>query len=173
MMKTRNAYLPEDRALAILHRLSPVDRLITRLLIETGFRLDDVMHLRTWQLMGDELSLRERKTGKERTARIPSGLAADLRAYASKRHRLSFAFPALRRGGRKKMHRTTYWRHFEAVVHDLGWTDCGYDPHSLRKLYAVRKLAETGSLYAVQRDLGHSNIAVTALYALSDRLGAD
>lgn len=171
-METRNAYLPEDRAVAILRKLAPVDQLITRLLIETGFRLDDIMHLRTWQLTGDTISLRERKTGHQRTVTIPSGLAADLRAYASKRHGLSFAFPALRRGGRRKMHRSTYWRHFVGAVKALGWSDCGYDPHSLRKLYAVRKLAETGSLYAVQRDLGHRSIAVTALYALSDRFGA-
>ena len=67
------------------------------------------------------------------------------------------------------MHRTTYWRHFEAACRAHGWGDCGYTPHSLRKLYAVRKLAETRSLVAVQRDLGHTSPAVTALYALSDR----
>ena len=129
------------------------------------------MHLRTWQLMGEEISLRERKTGNHRTVALPSGLAADLRAYAMKRHKLSFAFPALRRGGRKKMHRTTYWRHFVQACKELGWQDCGYDPHSLRKLYAVRQLAKTGSLYAVQKDLGHAHIGVTAIYALSDRFG--
>ena len=69
------------------------------------------------------------------------------------------------------MHRTTYWRHFVQACKELGWQDCGYDPHSLRKLYAVRQLAKTGSLYAVQKDLGHAHIGVTAIYALSDRFG--
>lgn len=166
---TKNAYIPEDRAKAVLDKLGGVDRLITLLLIETGFRLDDVMHLRTYQLMGDVLSLRERKTGKDRSVPLSSELAEKLRAYAVNRHRLSFAFPALRKGGRKKMHRCTYWRHFCAAVKQLGWQDCGYNPHSLRKIYAVRRLAETRSIYAVQKDLNHSNIAVTAIYALSDR----
>lgn len=153
-----------------MRRLPPADRLITQLLIETGYRLDDIMHVRTYQLTGETLSLRERKTGKTRSVAIPSGLAGALGAYVAKRHRLSYAFPSLRRGGRRKMHRTTYWRHFCAAADALGWSECGYNPHSLRKLYAVRRLAETRSIYAVQQDLGHDNIATTALYALSDRL---
>ena len=46
----------------------------------------------------------------------------------------------------------------------------GYSPHSLRKVYAVRALAKTGDLLAVQSDLNHSHLSTTMLYALSDRL---
>ena len=165
-----NNYIPEERALVILRSLGYVDRIITLLLIETGFRLDDVMHLRLWQLTADTLSVRERKTGHVRSVVVPSVLADKLRVYAAGRHRLAYAFPCLRRAGKNKMHRTTYWRHFVAACERHGWGDCGYTPHSLRKLYAVRKLAETRSLKAVQDDLGHTSPAVTALYALSDRL---
>nr|CRY94594.1 hypothetical protein [uncultured prokaryote] len=166
----RNAYISPDQLDVVMMRLGRTDRLITRLLAATGYRLDDVMHMRTYQLAGDCVSLRERKTGHNRSVSLPSELADDLRAYAASRHRLSYAFPALRRGGAHKMHRTTYWRHFCAAVAACGYGGCGITPHSIRKLYAVRRLAETRSLEAVRQDLGHTSVAVTALYALSDRI---
>lgn len=149
-----------------------VDRLITDILIETGFRLDDVMHMRKCNLSGCSVHLRERKTGHDRSADLTTETAGKIRAYAEKRHTLSYLFPA-RRYGRKlkrKQHRTTYWRHFDAACKAAGYADCGYSPHSLRKCYAVDLLRRTGSLTAVQEALGHTTIGTTAIYALSDRL---
>ena len=167
----RNRHIPEDDLREIAAQLRGVDHLITALLIGTGFRLDDVMHLRCWQLGRDAISIRERKTGHARAVTIPADLSDLLRAYIAGRHPFRYAFPALRRGGAGKMHRTTYWRHFKAAARRLGMGDRGYTPHSLRKGYAVKALSRTGSLKAVQDDLGHTSPMVTALYALSDRLG--
>lgn len=164
-----NAYISPEQLSAVMQRLSPIDRLITRVLSETGYRVDDVMHMRVYQMRGDKLTLHERKTGHDRAVTMPPDLAEDMHAYLHGRNRLAYAWPALKRRRTRKMHRTTYWRHFVAAVTACGYGGCGITPHSLRKLYAVRRLLETRSLEAVRQDLGHSSIAVTALYALSDK----
>lgn len=165
-----NAYIAPEQLAVVMHHLRPIDRLISRLLSATGYRLDDVMHMRVYSVRGDQITLHERKTGHVRTVTMPPDLAEDMRAYLHGRNSLSYAWPTLRRRRTRKMHRTTYWRHFVAAVDAAGYGGLGITPHSLRKLYAVRRLAETRSLEAVQHDLGHTSIAVTALYALSDRL---
>lgn len=165
-----NRYIPEEHLRKICGRLRGVDRIITEVLLATGFRLDDIMHLRTWELRRETLTIRERKTGHVRSVRIPEEVRERLAVHLRKRNPFRYAFPALRSGGKAKMHRTTYWRHFMAAVKACGLRDEGYSPHSLRKVYAVRRFAETGSLSKVQADLGHTKPEVTMIYAFSDRL---
>ena len=165
-----NAWIPPERLQAIRSHMHGRDAIITDILLETGFRIDDIMHMRKCNLSGRSVRLREKKTGHDRSAILSPETAARIAEYAAKRHTLAYLFPALRRAKRKKQHRTTYWRHFEEACKRSGYGDCGYTPHSLRKVYAVRMFRETGSLTAVQKDLGHTNISTTAIYALSDRL---
>lgn len=152
---------------AITRQLSARDRVLSHILAGTGYRLDDVMHTRVWQWLRPEIELRERKTGKLRRVQIPAQLQRELHKHFRKRNSLRFAFPALRTGGRKKMHRTTYWRHFVAAAKAAGLK--GRTPHGLRKLYAVELYRRCGELSAVQADLNHSRPEVTLIYALADR----
>lgn len=140
---------------------------MTAILADTGFRLDDVMHTRVWQWLGDEITVRERKTGKKRSVSIPEQLRKQLRGHFRGRKSLRYAFPALRAGGRGKMHRTTYWRHFVAAAKAAGLE--GRTPHGLRKLYAVELFRRCGDLSAVQADLNHSKPEVTLIYAFADK----
>lgn len=165
-----NTWIPPQRLAEIREMMNSRDQLITDVLVETGFRLDDIMHIRKSSLSGCSVHLREMKTGRYRTANLSPETARRLTEYAAKRHTLSYLFPALRRAKRKKQHRSTYWRHFVRAAKDAGYAGCGYTPHSLRKVYAVALLQRSGSLAAVQKDLGHTNISTTAIYALSDRL---
>lgn len=163
----RSAYIPEEHLCQILARLNSRDAYLARLLLATGFRLDDVMHLRSWQLDREVIELRERKTGKIRRAPLPP----DLRREVGKGRgaALAFAFPSLHADARK-MHRTTFYRHFAEAARAAGYAGRGYSPHSLRKCYAVALLKASGSLQSVSADLGHSHIATTVLYAFSDVL---
>lgn len=128
------------------------------------------MNIRIWQAGSRNIELQERKTGKRRCVPISAELAAKIRTYAGNRHRFSFLFPALRRYGAKKMHRTTYWRHFMAAVRAAECGGRGYTPHSLRKVYAVRLFEKCGNLMQVQADLNHTHLSTTMLYALADRI---
>lgn len=165
----KSKFIPDTHYTKILSLLDPLDRELTELLDETGFRLDDLMHLRKWQLCQPELTVMEKKTGKIRTVSISISHNTYWKERSKNSSVLSYAFPALRAGGCKKMHRTTYWRHFSRAVTLAGLSGRGYSPHSMRKRYAVRLFRKRG-LKAVQEDLGHTYESTTMLYALSDML---
>lgn len=166
-------WIPPDRYRTIRAEMGARDRLIADVLYATGYRLDDIMWARVWQLRAPALTLTERKTGKRRTVQLPDELHTRLCDALRSRAALSYAWPCLRRSGRRKQHRSTFWRHFCAAVVAAGYEGCGYTPHSLRKCYAVDALRRTHSLAAVQADLGHAYIGTTAIYALSAVVGRD
>lgn len=132
------------------------------------------MHTRVWQWRGDRIELIERKTGKRRVVPLACDAQEQLKAAFAGEHPLRYAFPALRRvsGGKGKMHRSTYWRHFVSAVKRAGFGGRGITPHSLRKLYAVERLRECGSLAEVMRDLNHSKAEITMIYAFADQISA-
>lgn len=175
-----NAYIPPGALQAIRARLSEQDRAIVDLLAGTGYRLDDILYSRVYHWSGDSVSLRERKTGNIRTVRITpetrSAIAIINRTNKPigqpHRPRLSYFLPTTRinppTGCRAKRHRSTIHAHFARAVQEAGYAGCGYTVHSLRKVYAHRLYERTGSLLAVQRDLGHKHLATTLLYALGD-----
>lgn len=165
-----NSYIPDGALYDILSRLTATDRDIADILLDSGFRLDDVMHLRVYQIRSPFLTLIERKTGHIRTVKLTDDLHCRLVEKNVNKHSFSYVFSSLRRGKgcRAKEHRTTFWRHFRQACKNAGYDRDDYNPHSLRKVYAVRLYKRTGSLEAVRVNLGHTNIAVTMLYALSD-----
>lgn len=155
-----------------MKRLGRRDKIITAILDATGFRLDDILRARVWELRAQTITLREQKTGKTRAVTISPALYSRLATYFAGRPSLRAAFPTLCRRKRHREHRTTYWRHFVAAAAAAGLPR-SYTPHGLRKRYAVRLFRLTGDLAAVQRDLGHAYIGTTAIYALSAGLSGD
>ena len=155
----KNKYIPPDDLLKIRSKLSQEDKQIFDLLVETGYRVDDVLRVRNYQLRKNELKLRERKTGNLRTVPIKGD-------YKVSGGNLEYVFKSRRNraGDKRKLHRTTFWRHFEAAVKATGLTGKGYTVHILRKVYAVELYKRTGDVLRVQKDLGHKNIATTCLY---------
>ena len=175
-----NAFIPPGPLAAIRARLPPEDRAIVDVLTGTGYRVDDLLYSRVWQWRGDTVTLRERKTGNTRTvpvtAPVRAALAvinrAALRPGQAERPRLAYLIGSTRQRApvrcRRKRHRTTIFRHFARAVREAGYAGCGYTVHSLRKVYAHSLYERTGSLLAVQRDLGHKSLSTTLLYALGD-----
>lgn len=175
-----NSYIPPGALLAIRARLSEQDRAIVDLLAGTGYRLDDILYSRVYNWAGATVTLRERKTGNKRTVTITSELRqaiATINRYntpsgQTRRPRLAYFLQTTRinapAGCRHKRHRSTIHSHFQRAVREAGYAGCGYTVHSLRKVYAHNRYKETGSLLAVQRDLGHKHLATTLLYALGD-----
>ncbi len=151
---------------------------------ETGFRIGDLLKIRQWQVPksgsnnpDSNLVLTEAKTGKKRSVKLTARAVMAMRWALNncpERHPLKYLFPArLRSGavalqserrGKGHLHRSTAHRHFTAAVKRAGLSGKGYTVHSLRKIYAARIYAETGSALEVQRDLGHANLSTTLLY---------
>ncbi len=156
---------------AVRSYLNGRDKLIFDLLLETGFRLDDILMLRTWQIGKPEITLYEHKTGKRRTKSVSPKLQSALLHSKKQKHKHNFSFffssyhvDALRQS------RTTFYRHFEKAVHKAKLDGMGFTAHSLRKCYAVSLIKAGFSLESVRDDLNHTSKQTTLIYAYSDLL---
>ena len=165
-----NRYIPSEHLAEILEHLSGDDHLIVDLLLWTGYRCDDVVHLRGRNLRGNRLTVREQKTGNLRSVDLSPELADRLRAKVHHPNAYLWRCRQPRPGRRRKMHRTTLYRHWMEAVKSAGMEGHGYTLHSLRKVYAVDALRRLGTVDAVQTDLAHKSKSTTLLYALSDVL---
>lgn len=166
----QSQYIPNKDLEHIKSFLPDADKALVDILILTGYRVDDMLNSRDWQWSGDSISIEERKTGRVRTVVITDQLKNAVERFRElrrgKRSSLSFFVPTrgYRVGEKRKLHRTTLYRHFQQAVEKAGLSGRGYSIHSLRKVYAVNLLRRTGSLEAVQADLGHKYITTTFIY---------
>lgn len=160
-------WAPNDKIKHVLAALTPANQLACEISLATGLRIGDVLAIRSEQLRksGGRFTIREEKTGKSRTVRLPAALL-DRALKAAGRYWLF--------EGRcdVKQHRTR-----QAVYKDLKRAARAFrlskhvSPHSLRKIYAVEQYKKSGcNLKKVQQLLNHSDEAVTMIYALADRL---
>ena len=144
--------------------LMPQNALVLRVALETGLRIGDVLAIRSDQITRQRFTVREQKTGKSRRVYLSRPLWDALRRSAGR----FYVFE-----GRCDPHKH---RTRQAVFNDLKRAAKAFrlpqnvSPHSLRKLYAVTLLEETGDIELVQRALNHDRIQTTLIYALSDRL---
>lgn len=138
---------------------------------ETGFRIGDLCKAKwsDYDLTERTLTLREEKTGKQRTVTVPPRLEV---ALGSQRKRQSmfevFMFPG------KPYHpvsRSTVWRWVVRTWEFLHKDDKRtISPHSFRKMYAVEQRKDGKELWEIQLDLNHERIDTTIKYAFADLL---
>lgn len=166
----RTDYIQTDTVGVLLWALQPCDKLICELMLETGWRVDDVLNLRTDEIQvalnkkRTCLSIIEQKTGKKSTKYIRREMLRACYEQAG----MIYVFE----------HRDDFRRHRtrQAVFSDIKRVAKRFGiktnlaPHSLRKNYAVYVYNKTGDLEKVQQALNHDNKMVTLIYALSDQL---
>lgn len=166
----QNRYIPPEDFDRIIRRVRSDYRPLYILAAETGFRIDDILKLRQFQAKQDVLTLKEEKTGKNRTVLLSDRAKEAMRQQlrnCGKLQSFRYLFPArTQKQGQKrqKLHRSTAHRQFTQAVKRAGFADRGYTVHSLRKIYAHDLYAKTGSALAVQRDLNHDRLSTTLLY---------
>ena len=155
-------YLLDKEIERVLSALMPQNRLIMRLVLHNGMRISDALELRTEQLAPSGWYT-EKKTGKRRRFGIEKNLLRDIKAQAGE----DWAFPGLKAG----THKTR-----QAVWHDVKRAAKAFRlaqnvaPHSFRKSYAVKLMHKYGDIERVKKNLNHSSVSVTAIYAISDLL---
>lgn len=144
--------------------LTPANRLVCQVCVDTGLRVGDVVALHTEQL-GPQFWITESKTKKRRRVNLRARLLAELRAQAG----AVWVFEGCRDPSK---HRTR-----QAVWYDVKRAAKAFrlpqnvGPHSLRKVYAVEKLSQVkGDLKRLQRAMNHSDQATTLVYAMSLQL---
>jgi site-specific recombinase XerD len=169
-LNIRTDYVNTDTVSVLLYALTEENRLACELALQTGWRISDILAIKSEQLAALSnrkrklLRIVEQKTGKLSSKAIPVDLYNRLCAVAG----TIYVFEG--RDDYRK-HRTR-----QAVYSDLKRAAKRFNikinlaPHSLRKNYA-RYLYDSGkSLEEVQHDLNHTDISTTLIYVLADEL---
>ena len=148
----------------VLALLTPPNRLVARVMLKTGLRISDVLKFRK-ENVSRVMRIREQKTNKPRTVRLPAELVEELRGDGNP----GWCFPGWRDPNKHRT-RQAVWSDFcrAAKMLRLGQVS----PHSCRKTFSVEYFRKHG-LEKTQKILNHENAEVTLLYALSDVLSAD
>lgn len=164
----------------------PGNSLAVRVQLHTGLRISDVLRLQF--PLRRQMWLTEGKTGKRKHIGLPQQLidaiAADAAQYIPRHMRRYiweepsrgvtplWAFPSPR-DWRKHRIRQTVWKDIKRAAKACRLPQ-NVGTHSARKVYAVGALRRAGGdLEAVQRLLNHSDIGITLIYAMADKMLAD
>lgn len=134
--------------------------LALRTCLETGWRVDDVLHLKTADLRGRTLSCVAMKTGKPDSKVISADLAKRLKQIANNGRLFDGRF------GDKPRTRQAVWRDVKKAAKRLK-LDGNIAPHSARKTYAVEDFKDNG-LATTMKDLQHDRVSTTLIYAFAD-----
>lgn len=158
----RSEWVPKGEMEHILASLMPENRLACEISLFTGLRINDVLSLTTEKVRKQRFTIREEKTGKTRTVRLPKELVD--RALACSGQHYVFEH---RLNGRQHRTRQAVYKDLKRASSLFG-VKAQVSPHSLRKIFAVNEFEENGDLVRVRKLLNHSNEAVTMLYAMAN-----
>ena len=147
-----------------LYRVMQRDNVLAiRLSLETGLRIDDVLRLK-WENFkkSTQFTYFAKKTGKKGVKKLSKQLKNEI--FGRDTQGSEYLFPGRKRGTHRT--RQAVWKDIKKAA-DLMGVPLNVSPHSARKTYAVELRKEEG-LPAVQRELQHSDMNTTMLYAFSD-----
>lgn len=157
-------YLMRREMEHVLAALTPDNRLVCRVCVETGLRVSDVLAFRRDQIK-PQFWITEQKTGKRRRVNLSLPLLRELQANAGE----VWVFPH-RTDQRKHRTRQAVWSDVKRAARAFRFRQ-NVGVHSLRKLYAVEQLeASHGNFAKVQKLLNHADLATTMIYAMSRQL---
>lgn len=147
-----------------LYRVMQRDNVLAiRVAVETGLRIDDVLRLK-WEnfTKPTQFTYFAKKTGKKGVKKLSKLLKTEL--FSRKATNSEYVFPGRKRGTHRT--RQAVWKDIKKAA-DLMGVSLNASPHSARKTYAV-ELRKTAGLPAVQKELQHSDMTTTMLYAFAD-----
>lgn len=149
--------------------LTPENALVCELALQTGWRIDDCLRLRSEDLKKSKnkaqhyVTITEEKTGKKSTKRLSNSLFERLNTNKG----AVFVFQG-RDDITKHRTRQAVWTDLKRARKALRLKP-NLSPHSTRKSYAVDLLQKSGGdLDKVQRALNHCKQSDTLIYALAD-----
>lgn len=158
----RADYVNDEDLNIILRLLTPPNRLISLICLETGLRIGDVVKMRS-DGFRQRMTITEQKTKKKKRVYINKTLYDECKAQAGKiyvfEHRTDCT---------KHRTRQAVYADIKRAARALRLKD-NITVHSLRKYYAV-EILHRFDLATVRQALNHDNELVTMLYAYADIL---
>jgi integrase len=131
--------------------------------IATGLRIGDLLKLRPAQI--DRIFwIEEQKTKKIRGIFMTSEILETVNRYIREHRVASDGFLFYSSDSKKTKSMSRQWAHriIARTASNLGLKCIG--AHSMRKIYACGLFASTGSIKAVQSELGHKHMSTTLIY---------
>jgi integrase len=160
----RSEYLSPEEIWCISQLLTTPNATAVKVLLHTGLRVGDVLTMKKSDVKR-QFWITEQKTGKRRRVNLPDSLIAEIMAQTEEGN--PWAFPG-RKPGTHRTRQALWWDLKRAAK--AFRIPANATPHSLRKSFAVNKLAKSGDLETVRRSLGHSDSFVTMIYAMADAM---
>lgn len=162
----RSRWIESEEVHIVLRALTTPNRLVCEVSLATGLRVGDCLLLTTEQIRKQRFTIREQKTGKTRSVRIPTELQKEILSQSGSIYafqgRLNGRVPRTRQAVFKDLKRASKCFRIGRSI----------SPHTMRKIFAVEEYRKHGNIKRVQKLLNHSDEAVTMVYALADQIKA-
>jgi integrase/recombinase XerD len=164
--KAASTYKPEQLKLILRHKPSGYSE--TRLhtlvltLLDTGLRIDEALSIRLADLDWDNLLIRV--TGKGNKDRLVPFSFELRRVLWRWKEQVRFDLLFGSRNG-TKLQRRNVLRDFKELCRQLGFAAVPRSLHALRHTFATNYLRNGGSVFHLQRALGHSSLEMSRRYA--------
>ena len=168
-LKEEQKILPvfSSSQIALLLKFKPKSHIQRRLhtlvllLLDTGLRIDEALSIKVEEIDFDNLLITVHgKGGKDR--KIP--ISFELRKSLWKNEKESFNFVFCTAHGNKLMHRNVL-REVKNFCKSLGFVPPRRTLHAFRQTFAINYIRRGGSVFHLQRVLGHSTLEMTRRYA--------
>lgn len=157
----------DAQVLALLAAAPPLLAITLRILLDTGVRISEATGLAADDVRDGYLRVTG-KGGHERLVPVGRTLAAALRRYLERERPRRVERPdeplLLGRDGRPLTARAVY-QAMRRLARHVGVTGVRVSPHTCRHTFAIEFLRNGGSVLALQRILGHSDLAMVRRYA--------
>lgn len=129
--------------------------------INTGLRISDILKLKVKDVSGQYISMREKKTGKQKRMRITPDLKRSLKPYLNGKQDDEYLIRS-RQGKNKPISRSSAYRILRSVASQFGLDEIG--THTLRKTFGYHFYQQTHDTALLMDIFNHSSEKVTLRY---------
>jgi integrase len=129
--------------------------------INTGLRISDILKLKVSDVKGTHISIREKKTGKQKRIRITPSLKRELIRYIKGKSDDEYLFKS-RKGRNKPIGRSMAYKILRKTAERFHLDEIG--THTLRKTFGYHFYQQTKDVAMLQVIFNHSSPAITLKY---------
>lgn len=138
--------------------------------LNTGLRIYDILKLRVKDVQGHHISMRERKTKKQKRLRITPELYRELQRYIANMNEEDYLFQS-RKGKNRPISRVTAYRILNEAAKEFGLKEIGC--HTMRKTFGYHFYHDTKDVAMLQKLFNHSDQTTTLIYIGVDQDAQD
>ncbi|MGT2911366.1 site-specific integrase [Streptococcus cameli] len=129
--------------------------------INSGLRIGDIVKLKVKDVQGWHIRVKEQKTGKIRTFRMPKPLKSAMREYVKDRPHHHYIFQS-REGKNKPLTTNQCWNIIKEAAEFLGLENIG--THSMRKTFGYHYYKKFGDVTELMVIFNHASPTITLRY---------